>query len=166
MTQLLHPALDVGADLQRNVCDSQQGTKPCICDTRWETPTTQLLFPNPPTQEKEKGNTALLLVSMPCFRGGVKAVPSSNERFKCPYPLFSHPDNSCSVSQHTPALPPGSHLLVLSSEGSWLGLLCQLPIVMGELVGQYAQLIWVGGGFGDLLTEEKQELDRARRAAA
>lgn len=64
------------------------------------------------------------------------------------------------------ALPPGSHLLILSSEGSWLGLLCQLPIVMGELVGQYAQLIWVGGGFGDLLREEEQELDRARRAAA
>lgn len=37
---------------------------------------------------------------------------------------------------------------------------------MGELVGQYAQLIWVGGGFGDLLMEEEQELDRAKKAAA
>lgn len=102
------------------------------------------------------------------FRGGVKAcpAPSSNGSFKCPCPLCSRPNSPSSASQHTPALSPGSHLLVLGSEGSWLGLLCQLPIVMGELVGQYAQLIWVGGGFGDLLMEEEQELDRAKKAAA
>ena len=34
--------------------------------------------------------------------------------------------------------------------------MCQLPVVIGKLVGQYAQLIWVGGGFGDLPMEEGQ----------
>ena len=56
--------------------------------------------------------------------------------------------------------PPCLHLLVLSSEGSWLGRLRQLPIVIGELVGQYAQFIRVGGGFGDLPMEEEQELEQ------
>lgn len=86
-------------------------------------------------------------------------APSSDGRFECPCPLLSHPSRSRSAPQHTPALSPGSHLLVLGGEGSWFGLLRQLSVVIGELVGQYAQLIWVGGGFGDLPMEEEQELE-------
>lgn len=63
----------------------------------------------------------------------------------------------CPTAHSTAA--PRSHLLILSSEGSRLSLLCQLPVVVGELVGQYAQLVWVGGGFGDLPMEEEQELE-------
>ena len=62
MTQLLHPALDVGADLERNERVSQQGTKPRIRETRWETlaSPSQLLSLNPPTQEGQKTNKALI----------------------------------------------------------------------------------------------------------
>lgn len=76
-------------------------------------------------------------------------APSSDGRFECPCHLLSHPSRSRSAPQHTPALSPRSYLLVLSGEGSWFGLLRQLSVVIGELVGQYAQLIWVGCGFGD-----------------
>lgn len=73
----------------------------------------------------------------------------------------------CSHTPADPVLPhstpqhctPCAHLLILSGESGRLGLLCQLPIVIGELVGQYAQLVWVGGGFGDLPIEEEQELE-------
>ena len=82
-------------------------------------------------------------------------APSSDGRFECPCPLLSCPSRSCSAPWHTPR----SHLLVLGSECSRLGLLRQLPVVVGELVGQYAQLIWVGGGFGDLPMEEEQEVE-------
>lgn len=47
------------------------------------------------------------------------------------------------------------YLFIFGSERSQLGFLCQLSIVVGELVGEYAQLIWVGGGFGDLPMEEE-----------
>lgn len=75
----------------------------------------------------------------------------------------------CSHTPADPALPrstlrrslPRSHLLVLSGERSRLGLLRQLPVVIGELVGQYAQLVWVGGRFGDLPMEEEQEVGGA-----
>lgn len=88
VTQLLHPALDVGADLQENTGVRQPEGTPC---------------PGPPS--------------------------------RC------------------------SHLLILSGERSRLGLLCQLPVFVGQLVGQYAQFVWVGGGLGDLQVGEEQGSD-------
>lgn len=86
-------------------------------------------------------------------------APSCNGRFECPCSLLSCPSRPCSAPWHAAALPPCSHLLILGGERSWLGLLRQLPIVVGELVGQYAQLVRVGGRFGDLPREEEPELE-------
>lgn len=90
-----------------------------------------------------------------------------------PLPLSPTPqgrDVSQSVGPLSPLeMTPPPHLLILGSEGSWLGLERQLTIVTGQLVGQRAQLIWAGGGLGDLQRKRggevaaREDTGRARR---
>lgn len=107
MAQLLHPVLDVEADLGR-----MQG-----CHPEW-------------AQHQDP------------------SVSHGEPQLSPPAPA-RHP-SAPTTKGPAPAPPLDPHLLVLSSEGSGLGLVCQLPVLAGELVGQSAQLVGAGCGLGDL----------------